>query len=151
MRTAESIRAAALRRQSRHLMRRARGEADLMLMLPPELEQGVTYHVISQGDVDSLSYLAHIVKAQPLDYLLISTWVMAMSDVKLLGRWLDEGRLGVIEFAFGEHMPGQYGDVYQAARTLAEFTGGRANVARNHAKVILAGAKANEFWAVVES
>lgn len=145
-------RARAFKTNHRHLMRRAKSEAALAEILPDHLETAATYHIISHGDVDSLSYLAHILKAQPLDYLMISTWVMGASDVKLLERWLDEGLLtGKIDFNFGEHMTGEYGDIFAAAAALAAYTGGSAKIARNHSKIMLMANASADYWCVSES
>lgn len=121
-------------------------------ILPEILETGVTYHVISHGDIDALSYLAHVVKSQPLDSLLISTWAMAASDVVLLTRWCDEGRItGPISFAFGEHMASEYGDIFAQANELSNYTGGVCKIARNHSKIMLMRNESAGFWLVSES
>lgn len=144
-------RARAFKTRRSHLMRRAKSEAVLAEVLPAHLEAGCSYHVISHGDVDALSYLAHVIKSQPLDFLLISTWVMSAPDVRLVERWVDEGRLDRVEFQFGEHMAAEYGDIYAAARRLAVFTGGEASISRNHSKVMLMRHEADGFYCVAES
>lgn len=144
-------RARAFKTSRRHLMRRAKSEAVLAEVLPVHLEAGCSYHVISHGDVDALAYVAHVIKSQPLDFLLISTWVMSAPDVRLLERWVDEGRVGRLEFQFGEHMAAEYGDIYAAARRLAVYTGGEAAIARNHSKVMLMRHEGDGFYCVSES
>ena len=144
-------RARAFKTSARLYMRRAKSEATLAEVLPEQLEPGTSYHVISHGDIDSLSYLAHILKVQPLDYLMISTWVMAAADVKIIERWVDEGRIGMLDFNFGEHMAAEYGDIYAAAAALVTYTGGTAKIARNHSKIMIASHAATGFHWVAES
>lgn len=145
-------RARAFKTSHSKLMRRARSELVLSEILPPRLEPGMRYHVISHGDVDAMSYLAHVIKEQPLDFLLISTWVMSATDVALLGRWCDEGRLsGQIHIYYGEHMASEYGDIFAEAVKLCDYTGGGVTISRNHSKVMLMRNEADGFHCVAES
>lgn len=132
------LRARAITTRTRQNARRAKSEAVLADVLPAEPANGHSYHVISHGDVDALSYLAHCVKAWPLDYVLISTWCMAMTDVDQLLCWLDTGRVGFLEFCCGEIFPTQYPDEADRLFRL-EANGGdvKIAIARNHAKVLL--------------
>lgn len=70
------IRARVMKRIEKIYARRAWGEKTLASILG-DLEPGATYHVLSGGDIDSLSYLMHILNSQDLDYCLFSTWCMA--------------------------------------------------------------------------
>lgn len=144
-------RARAMRATYRHYMRRARSEATLGEILPEHLDAGASYHVISHGDIDALSYVAHVIKAQPLDYLAISTWAMAAPDVALIERWVDEGRIARVDFHFGEHMAAEYGDIYAAASAIARYSGGAATIARNHSKVSMLANSRDDFYCVIES
>ena len=67
---------------NRHAMRRVLSELALEKELPWHFEQGVSYHCISFGDVDALTYLRCIVKQQRLKYCLLSTWCMASEDIR---------------------------------------------------------------------
>lgn len=145
-------RARAFKTSHSKLMRRSRSEMVLAEILPPRLESGMSYHVISHGDVDAMSYLAHVIKEQPLDFLLISTWVMSATDVALLGRWCDEGRLtGRLHIHYGEHMAAEYGDIFAEAVKLCDFMGGAVTISRNHSKVMLMRNEADGFHCVSES
>ena len=144
-----SSRAILLR--NRQALRRAKSEDTLAEVLPGPLERGCSYHVISQGDVDSLSFARLVVKQHaPLEWLFVSTWVMAMDDVVEIGGWHFSGQVRRLDFCFGEIFPSQYGDEFIAARRLAEIAGGRAKVAKNHSKVMLFDA-GPEWRAVSES
>jgi hypothetical protein len=62
-----------LKRKSVHVYRRAFSETKLIEILDFKMEPGTSYHCISGGDIDSLSYLKHVLRQQRLDYLLFST------------------------------------------------------------------------------
>lgn len=133
------IRARAIVTRTRNYTHRAKSEAVLADLLPEVPEEGCTYHVISHGDIDALSYLAHVEKSTPFDYVMISTWCMAMADVDwLIGR-LNSGRIGELDFICGEIFPTQYPDeTDKLYRLQAAGESIRVRIARNHAKVILA-------------
>lgn len=131
--------------------RRAKSEAVLAEILPAELEDGVGYHVISHGDVDSLSFLAHAVKGRRIAWALVSTWCMARPDVERLDEWLRQGIVGRVDWYVGEIFPNQYGDEYELVLKVAARTGGRVCVARNHSKVMLAADLATDYFVAIES
>jgi len=110
----QAIKARAISRKiTRTETRRAKSEAVLFDILPARLEMGTSYHVISHGDVDSLSYLIHIAKNQELDSVLISTWCMAMPDLEWLRGKVDSFQFGKVDFVLGEIFPAQYPDEYK--------------------------------------
>lgn len=123
-------------RSKRHA-RRSASEANLAEILPPEIEEGDAWHVLSSGDVDSLSFVAHIVKNHVLDYVAFSTWCMAINDVEQLNAWIDEGRIKRLDAYVGEIFPGSYSREHGALCSTARATGGRVCVFRNHSKVFL--------------
>jgi len=143
--------ARAVKVKTRHLMRRAKCEAVLDEVLPAVLEADCSYHVISHGDVDSLRYLRHVVKAGPLEHVSISTWCMALPDIEEVAGWLDRGLIEVVDWYVGEIFPNQYGDEMARLQKVVEVYGGRVCVARNHSKVALAANPAAGFYAVIES
>ena len=67
-----TAKAKVTRRKSRVKTRRLKSEAHIAEILPA-LENGYSYHVMSQGDVDSLTFLSHLLKTRRLDYCLLST------------------------------------------------------------------------------
>ena len=56
----------ARRTKNVHFDRRIKSELHLEECLPWHFEKGASYHCISHGDVDSLTYLRVIVKQQPV-------------------------------------------------------------------------------------
>lgn len=133
-------------------VRRAVGEARLAEILPPRLEAGASMHVISHGDVDSLSYFAHWLGGTThFDYAAISTWCVARADLDRLAAWLDAGLIDELELYVGEIFPSQYGDEYDVACQLVQRYGVRLVVARNHSKVMLAANEGDGYYLVIES
>ena len=56
----QAEKARATKSANRHHMRRATAEATLKEILPAVIEPGDSWHVVSRGDIDSLSYLRHV-------------------------------------------------------------------------------------------
>lgn len=139
------------RKVGKRIMRRAKSEAVLSEILPATPEMGTSYHVISHGDVDSMSYLAYLVRAWPLDHVLISTWVMAMQDVERLEFWLRDGRIGAMTLCVGEIFPAQYPDEFWKLSQLSREGLLSLKVAKNHSKVMIGAAEEASIWFVVES
>ena len=145
----ETRRAVAIKTRSRINARRAKSEAILADILPATIDDGDAWHVLSSGDVDSLSYLAHLLAAQPMDYVALSTWCMAMDDVQRLDAWLKDGTIGRLDAYVGEIFPNQYAAEHDALCKAVAAVGGRVCVFRNHSKVYLCRAGAR-CW-VIES
>ena len=57
-------------RETKTIYRRAFSETQLLDILGKEFQNGYSYHCITAGDVDSLSYLKCILRQQDLDYCL---------------------------------------------------------------------------------
>lgn len=141
--------AKAIKTQSKLFARRAASEKALADVLPAEIEQGDAWHVLSAGDVDSLSYLAHILKTQNLDYCAFSTWCMAIPDVEQLKKWCETGKIKRLDGYVGEIFPNQYGEEYEELQKVIASTGGRVCVFKNHSKIFLC--RSGEKYWVVES
>ncbi len=122
--------------RTRRETRRARSEANLSEVWPETLEPGTAYHFISQGDVDALTYLAQILKTHKLDFVLFSTWCMALDDVSQFERWLISGQIGRIDAYCGEIFPNQYADEHALLCDVVRAHDGRVCVFRNHSKVM---------------
>lgn len=143
--------ARALRTRNRIAARRASSEAILHDLLPAFIEDGDSWHVISGGDVDSLSYLQHLMRAEPWEYLCISTWCMAMQDVEQLAAWLNASRLKWLDAYTGEILPSQYPTVHEALCATVRAHRGRVATFRNHSKVALLANSETGRYAVIES
>lgn len=120
--------AVAYRTHSRRMARRAASDAHLAEILPLDIVPGDAWHVISQGDVDALSYLAHLLKSGPLDYVALSTWCMAQADAEQLRDWLLAGTLGRLDAYVGEIFPGQYPGEHETLCAAIRSAGGGAGL-----------------------
>ena len=129
--------------------RRIKSEIALEEALPWHFDKGSAYHCFSFGDVDALSYLRAILKQQRVEYVLISTWCMAATDVKEIERWLTTGVLSHVDFYVGEIFQASYADIYLMLSDLVRKSGGRVAIFRNHSKV-MAGF-GDKFDFVIES
>ena len=120
------------------LYRRAFSTLQLLKAITEEdLKLGNSIHVITGGNVDQLSYLELMLMQQPLDYCLISTWVMGEEDIKQIEEWFEQGKLHKVDFYVGEIFPTQYTIGFAMLNNLIKKTEcGRVAVFRNHSKVI---------------
>ena len=148
----QQIRARAIERKtSRMILRRAKSEAVLEEILPPVFEPDTSTHVISHGDVDSLSYLIYLNRRMDIDRVLISTWCMAMPDVEWMRNQIALGRIGGIDFVLGEIFPSQYPDEYTAVAAMEDAGIATMKIARNHAKIMAGHSKQTGLHFVIES
>lgn len=131
----QEVKSACLQRKTLNVYRRAFSESKLLEILPMIMEEGTTYHCISGGDIDSLSYLKHIVRQQNLKYVLFSTWCMAEDDILQFKEWLESGKIAKMDAYCGEIFPGSYAKQHRLLTALLNAHGGRCCIFRNHAKV----------------
>lgn len=144
--------ARAVRTKSRIQTRRATAEKHLASILPARFERGDSWHVMSHGDIDSLSYLRHaLAGVSHFDHVLMSTWCIAKADLDEIAAWLDAGRIDQFDLYAGEIFPSQYGDEYEQMLTMCEVYGCRLVVARNHSKVTLCENRAEGYRLSIES
>ncbi|UXY13849.1 hypothetical protein N8I74_11000 [Chitiniphilus purpureus] len=141
--------ASAVKTKSRIEARFAKSEEVLSSILPSRIETGDSWHVLSSGDVDALSFLAHLLRETPMDYVAFSTWCMAAADVHRIAEWVDSGRIKHLDAYVGEIFPNQYADAHQLLCALVRRGPGRVVVFRNHSKLFLCRSL-NRYW-VVES
>jgi len=131
-----SRRSKTIARRSLHLYRRAFSETQLLdLINPNDLQEGYSYHFLTGGDIDSLSYLKLILRAQDLDYCLFSTWCMAQEDVFQFRDWIEAGKIKKLDAYVGEIFPNSYRKEYQLLKQVITPEIGRIAVFRNHSKI----------------
>lgn len=116
--------------------RRFMSEQSLLDAAPWHFEPGRIYHVISGGDCDSLSFLRHVVRQQPLDYCLVSSWCFGVEDVSEMGEWQAKGLVRRFDFYCGEIAKASYALCAEELSAIARAGGGRLGVFRNHSKVM---------------
>lgn len=129
------VRVRGLALKTAHVYRRAFSEVKLLEVVPYELEDGTAYHVLSGGNVDSLSFIKHVLRLQNLEYLLLSTWCMAMDDIEQIAEWIRDGKIVRLDAYVGEIFTGSYAKEHAALVELVRITGGRVCIFRNHSKV----------------
>lgn len=117
-------------------VRRFNSEAALLDSAPWHFQSGTTYHVISGGDCDALTFLRHVVRQQRLDFCLVSSWCYGVEDVSEMGNWLDRGAVGRFDFYCGEIARASYAMYAEELGAIARKGGGRLGVFRNHSKVM---------------
>lgn len=115
---------------------RVMSEANLDEALDWHMAEGCAYHVISYGDVDSLTFLRHIVKQQRLSYVMLATWCMAKSDAEEMLSWAERGFVGRMDFYVGEIFKSGYRGCLDVLDKICALTGGRVARIRNHAKLM---------------
>lgn len=127
---------ACLIRSDKHVYKRAHSTTVLLEAAGMKLEGGHSYHFMTGGDVDALSYLQLVLLHQPLDYCLFSTWCMAAEDIRALDDWLTAGKLNKLDAYVGEIFPSSYGVEWAMMKEMFErHQCGRIAVARNHSKI----------------
>lgn len=124
-------------------------EASLSESLDWHLENGVAYHVISCGDVDSLTYLRHVAKDQHVRYCIVSTWCMALEDAKEMKKWVDVGNVERFDYYVGEIFKSGYRGCRDVLDETCAKCNGRVARFRNHSKVMVVFG--DEYDCVIES
>ena len=134
---------------NKYLYNRFAGEKRLEEITGWEFEKGAAYHFISMGDIDSLSYLKFLIRQQPLEYCLMSTWGMYLQDINSIKEWIDLGRIKNFDMYVGEIFRNRYRKEWDAWCDIFEGTRSRVCMFRNHTKIIVGFGDKYDF--VVES
>lgn len=61
--------------------RRFTSETELMAAAEWYWRPGCVYHVLTGGDVDFLTFLRFVMRQQPAEYLMVSSWCYGVEDV----------------------------------------------------------------------
>ena len=122
---------------NKYLYRRAFGEDMLLQKLGvDDFKIGHSYHCITGGNVDSLSFLKVILLHQNIDWLMCSTWCMAAEDIKQFEFWIDEGKIKKLDFYVGEIFPTSYVIEWRMLNDLFKRKNcGRIAAFKNHSKI----------------
>lgn len=116
--------------------RRAFSEVQLLNSIKEGLKDGYSYHFITAGDVDALSYLKLVLNNQNLEHCIFSTWCMAGEDILQLDRWLEEGKIKKLDAYLGEIFPNSYKVEYDMIKKLFDkYKCGTYKVLRTHSKI----------------
>ena len=147
----KSRRSTKIKRYSKHIYRRAYSETQLLDLMTEPFKKGYSYHFLTGGDVDSLSYLKIILRQYDLDYCLFSTWCMAQEDIFQFRDWLEDGRIKKVDAYMGEIFPNSYKIEYAMLVPLIEEYGGRVCVCKNHSKVFAGYNKERDFYFIIQT
>lgn len=134
---------------NKHLFKRFTSERALEETLTWHAKKGECYHIISMGDIDSLSFLKWVIKQQKIEKLLISTWCCSLLDLEEIKRYLDLGIIKKLDFYVGEIFPNSYSKEYDLLKEIMEEYKGKIAVFRNHSKIYAGYGKNFNF--VIES
>jgi hypothetical protein len=141
--------AAAIRIAKLELIRVSREEN--LRRIFPKIEPGHSYHFISAGDIDALSYLTLLIERHgPFDSFYGSTWTMSRQDCELLDKYLKDGLVKSISFLTGEYFAKRETSVYASLCDVVRRHAGRLKMFKNHCKLLLVENRASDFRAVVE-
>ena len=123
-------------RSDKLIYRKAYSETQLLDAVGFDFKEGESYHCITAGDVDSLSYLKCVLRQQNLDYCLFSTWCMAADDIMQFEEWLEDGKIKRLDAYVGEIFPGSYKMEWKKLNEVFEkHKCGRIAVFKNHSKI----------------
>lgn len=139
--------------KSINIARRAKSEDELFKILDyeGELRAGYSYHFLSAGDIDILSYLKYFMRFKKYENVLISTWCMARHDISEIKEWFDNKQIKKVHFCLGEIFKGSYGFEYAMLKDLQSRKYNiKITIFRNHSKIILGFAKP-DYYFIIES
>ena len=128
-------RGTSMKRKTAQVYRRAFSETQLLDITEPEFEEGYSYHFITGGDIDALSYLKIIIRQQDLEYAFLSTWCMASEDIHQLDDWLNDGKIKRLDCYVGEIFPTSYKQEYLLLKDVMERHNGKLVCFKNHSKI----------------
>jgi len=137
--------------KKRRLCRYAKSNDALTDILSMPVDSNLSYHILSNGKIDSLSYMAFFADRMVLDYVMISTWCMNLVDCKAFEAWIEIGAIKRMDAYVGEIFPSQYSDEWEVIKQITGATKGRAVSFKNHSKIMLMYEKQNEQFIVIES
>jgi len=139
--------AVAIRIAKLELIRVAREEN--LRKIFPMLEEGFSYHVISSGDIDALSYLTLIIERHgPIAELYASTWTMSREDCRLIDKYLADGLIRQITFFTGEYFASRETSVYASLIEVISRHGGRLKLFKNHCKLLVMRTTGDRYFTV---
>ena len=146
----EEKKAECIKRLSKHDIRKFTSEQALLDAVPEwKLQKGYSYHFMTWGDIDSLSYLLFISKQQVIKECVLSTWAMNHSDIEQIEALLKKGIIKHIDFYVGEIFKNRYSKEYDILKRLNQEYGCNVVLFRNHSKII--AIRGEEYDCVVES
>lgn len=126
-----------IERTDKHVYRRAFSEMNLLNKMGLEMKDGHSYHFITGGDVDALSYLQLAMKfTGTIKHMLFSTWCMAGEDILAFDEWMTQGKILKLDAYCGEIFPNTYAKEYALLQSVfKKHDCGRICIFKNHSKI----------------
>lgn len=121
-------------RKQKNIFRRAFSETQLLDAVGVDFKEDESYHCLTGGDVDALSFLKVVLRQQDLDYCLFSTWCMAMDDVLQFDEWIKKGKIKKLDAFVGEIFKGSYFTEYTRLKEIIKPVG-KLVLFKNHSKI----------------
>lgn len=138
----------------KYAYRRAFSEMELLESLAApdfQFQEGWCYCFMSRGDVDLLSYLKLVLQHQNVERLIVSAWKTDETDIKLIRKWMEYGRIAHLDIYLGRMYA--YGkerryDIRRFRGILEGLPECTVKVFRNHSKII--AGKGEKFNFVIQ-
>lgn len=145
--------ASAIRQQHKINTRRANNDEQLAALLPAKIAAGDSWHVISTGDVDVLSFVRHLLTGVThFETVSIATWRINRDDIEQIAAWLDAGRIEIFYLVIDQRFARLAPDEYERSRQIVrDYEGSTLTTCLNHSKVTLLAAPASDAWLTMES
>lgn len=142
----------AIMSKSRVETRSAESDNKLFEVLPKNIEPGTSWHVLSGGDIDALSYLRVIIgNTGYFNNVTISSWRISMPAAQQLHNWVDGGQIESLNLVVDQRFARLSLDVLTYIQSWIGEFGGSISVTRTHAKLtLMANTIANKYY-VLES
>lgn len=134
-----AFRARAESAKSRIETRAAESDVILEKLMPEKFEPGTSWHIMSGGDIDALTFLRMLVKrVKYFDELTIATWRFSMPAMQQLHHWLDQGVIDKLNIVVDQRFARLSIDIHSYLKTFLFDYGGTLTVTKNHSKITLA-------------
>lgn len=131
---------------SRYEQRACETEAQLAEILPARIAPGETWDVVTNGDVDAMTYVRHAINAVGyLDRVLLSTWRVWRAELETIREWLEAGRVDEFTLVTHTKLETQIAESYEIARQLVDDYGVELKLVQNHSKVAIAINRAADY------
>lgn len=119
--------------------RRANGTYELckLMMTPPQ--PGKSYHVLTGGNIDLVSYLQWLMLFwKKIDRVFVTAFVMSGVEIQQFRQWMEGGCIGTVEVVLSDIFPRQYKVEWEALVTMYEQgLIGSIFTSKTHAKIML--------------
>lgn len=148
----QRVKSRSLITTAKHQTRRVESLSKVAELVPARIDVGTSVHVFSSGDIDTLTYVDHLLAdAEFFDLLCISTWWANRPDLEQIRAWLDAGLVEEFHAVFDERFERLGSDQYELAQQIVTDFGGSVSAFKNHSKLILARNASQSLHYCIES